>query len=69
MKRNADSDDSYGFIDALDVAAGAEILVRGNTVGETNALMAQEPLDGESLPVIERFASLDALIDAGWRVD
>jgi hypothetical protein len=69
MRCYAPSGDVYGFIDALDVAGGAEILVRGHGAGEGPTRVAREPLDGESLPVIAEFPSIEALLNAGWRID
>jgi hypothetical protein len=69
MKRTAEARDYYGFIDALDVAGQTEILVRGNTVDPTDSTGTHEPVDGESVPVIAQYESVDALLAAGWQVD
>lgn len=58
-----------GFIREDEVVADEEIRVFGSTLESWKALVAELPLDGLDLPVVERYDSLERLLADGWAVD
>lgn len=69
VRSTPDGEPLTGFIREDDVVADEEIRVFGSSRESWQALVAELPLDGLDLPVVERYDSLERLLADGWAVD
>ena len=65
----AEGEVQTGFIYDLDVIADEQIRVFESTPETEQALMGRTLIEGGQLAVIERYDSLEAMLDDGWSVD